>query len=186
MIDSNTEMYFSEIQRFRQPLLWIFFGVVSLLVLFGLSRLLARYLAAGKTVGKSPLFVMIFVSFMLLAVAALLFFARMETQVSNNGLFVRFFPFHFSFHRLPLEQLQEYQVITFSPIKDYGGWGIRVGNKGKAYIVSGNRGVLLIWPNKKICLGSQYPEQLAAAINRWLTKHHTLPPPITTEKKEGE
>ena len=48
---------------------------------------------------------------------------------------------------------------------DYGGWGIRRGRRGWAYNVSGNRGVLLQLENEKtLLIGSQRPDELAAAI----------------------
>jgi len=63
-------------------------------------------------------------------------------------------------------------VLTYSPISDYGGWGIRYGSIGKAYNVSGNRGVQLELLNgERILIGSQKPEELAAAIDLALKSH---------------
>jgi hypothetical protein len=62
-------------------------------------------------------------------------------------------------------------VQTYRPIRDYGGWGIRYGRGGKAYNVSGNRGVMLeLSDGQKLLIGSQRPEELANAINLALGK----------------
>jgi TATA-box binding protein (TBP) (component of TFIID and TFIIIB) len=49
---------------------------------------------------------------------------------------------------------------------EYGGWGIKYGRKGKAYNVSGNRGVQLVFKDgKQLLIGSQRAEELAEAIS---------------------
>jgi hypothetical protein len=46
-----------------------------------------------------------------------------------------------------------------------GGWGLRFGAKGKAYNVSGNRGVLLTFEgDKTLLIGSLRADELAQAI----------------------
>jgi hypothetical protein len=54
---------------------------------------------------------------------------------------------------------------TYRPVWEYGGWGVRFGLRGRAYSVSGNRGVQLELVNRKrILIGSRRPEELALAI----------------------
>jgi hypothetical protein len=61
--------------------------------------------------------------------------------------------------------LKSHEAITYSPLRDYGGWGIRRGAKGKAYNVSGNHGVRLeLSDGKRILIGSQRPEELSEAV----------------------
>ena len=65
-----------------------------------------------------------------------------------------------------LSTLKKYEVQTYRPIRDYGGWGIRYGRGGKAYNVSGNRGVMLeLSDGQKLLIGSQKPDDLANAIS---------------------
>tara|TARA_B100001750_G_scaffold203907_1_gene179983 strand:+ start:4611 stop:4832 length:222 start_codon:yes stop_codon:yes gene_type:complete len=67
---------------------------------------------------------------------------------------------------LPFETIKKAAPVTYRPIRDYGGWGIRYGSKGKAYNVSGNQGVLLEFTKSKpILIGSQKPQDLSTAIN---------------------
>ena len=96
---------------------------------------------------------------------------NLTTEVRSDGIYYRFFPFHLSFHEIRLEDLVEYEVRTYSALKDYGGWGIRYGRRGKAYNVSGNRGVQLKFSNGgRLLFGSQKPEEFVKAINLTLSK----------------
>jgi hypothetical protein len=91
---------------------------------------------------------------------------NLTTEVRSDGLYIRFFPFHLSFRRIPLDDLKAYEARTYSALREYGGWGIRWGWRGKAYNVRGNRGVQLELSNgERILIGSQRAEQLAEALD---------------------
>ena len=57
--------------------------------------------------------------------------------------------------------IEKMEVITYRPIIDYGGWGVRFGRKGMAYNVSGNIGLLISRKNgKTILIGTQKPDEM--------------------------
>ncbi len=101
-----------------------------------------------------------------IVIAALFILLKLQTEVRPDGLYVRYFPFHIHFKRFAAEDLSEYYARRYKPIREYGGWGIRCSlRNGKAYNVSGNRGVQLVFNNgKKLLIGSQKPDELEAAI----------------------
>jgi hypothetical protein len=85
-------------------------------------------------------------------------------------VYVRFIPLHRRFHWFRWEDILSAEAITYLPLRDYGGWGIRFGPKGKAYNVCGNRGVQLTFTNgSRLMIGSQRAEELAAAITGRVT-----------------
>ena len=95
----------------------------------------------------------------------LFYILNLTTEVRGDGIYYRFFPFHLSFRRIAFAELAKCEVRDYSPLKDYGGWGIRHGSKGKAYNVSGNRGVQLeMKSGDNLLFGSQRPEEFAEAI----------------------
>jgi hypothetical protein len=97
---------------------------------------------------------------------ALFFFCRLVTEVRDDGIYICFFPFHWTFRRIAFTEVKQYEVRTFHPIREYGGSGIRYGPKGKAYTVSGDRGVQIELLNgKRLLLGSQRAEELQRAIH---------------------
>ncbi len=95
----------------------------------------------------------------------LFFSVKFVTEVRNDGIYICYFPFHRSFHTISFKEIRRYEVRTYRPIMEYGGWGIRYGTKGKAYNVSGNRGLQLELSNgKQLLIGSQRVEELLQAI----------------------
>lgn len=69
--------------------------------------------------------------------------------------------------RIPLSQVRSAKAITYDPVRDYGGYGIRSGRLGAAYIASGNRAVQLeLASGRKILVGSQRADELAAKLSQ--------------------
>ncbi len=67
--------------------------------------------------------------------------------------------------RIPLAEITGAEAVTYSPLADYGGWGIRWGRNGAAVNARGSRGVLLtLRGGKRLLIGSQRPDALAAAL----------------------
>ena len=165
MKDGAGFSFYREVQRFRQPWLWLLVaGIFGVTVWSFVEQIVLR-----RPFGQNPapdLVVMIIAIAFGLAFPLLFLAANLTVEVRSDGLYYRFFPFHWSFRRIASENLVSYQVRTYRPIRDYGGWGIRYGQNGKAYNVSGNRGVMLELANgQKLLIGSQKPEDLANAIS---------------------
>lgn len=100
--------------------------------------------------------------------------ARLVVEVRGDGLYYRYYPFHFRWHHLAAEDIREVELRTYRPLLEYGGWGIRWGLKGKAYNVSGNRGVRLRLRNgKRLLFGSRRAEELPAALRGILPDSHS-------------
>lgn len=68
--------------------------------------------------------------------------------------------------RVPLAEIESATPVTYHPIRDFLGWGLRWSpGKGWAMTVSGNRGVQLeLRGGRRLLIGSNDPEPLAAAI----------------------
>jgi hypothetical protein len=66
---------------------------------------------------------------------------------------------------IPFSEIRKAEAVTYRPIRDYGGWGIRSGPEGWAYNVRGNRGVRIEYQDgNKFLIGSQKAEELEQAI----------------------
>ena len=153
---SRDRVLFREEQNFRQTLLVVLIGlIIATEGGFGIYFILYKSLIEG------------ILSFSLaLIICLLLFSIKLVTEVRDDGVFVRFYPFPGS--KIPLEDLISYKATTYSPIKEYGGWGYRLSilKRSKAYNVSGNEGVRLDYSNgKHIMLGSQNAKKLEKAIS---------------------
>jgi hypothetical protein len=162
----SKDILFHEVQRFRQVWVWIL-----VFFLMGLSWYSFIQQIVSKTpFGTRPAPDLVVIGMWILfgwVFPIVAFITGLITEVRGDGIYIRFIPFHFKFRTMPFEAIQTYEVRTYRPLREYGGWGIRYGAGGKAYNVSGNRGVqLVLLSGRKILLGSQKPEELVLAIDR--------------------
>ena len=102
-------------------------------------------------------------------VVAFFYFTKMTTEVVDGATRIRFFP---AARSIRLADVESYEVRTYSPIREYGGWGIKGWSReNMAYNVRGNRGVeLTLRDGRRVLLGSQRPDELAGAIEALLPK----------------
>ena len=97
----------------------------------------------------------------------LFYLFELRLKVSAEGLHFQFFPFHLKSHIIKFEDIDKFKAMQYSPLKEYGGWGIKYGFKGKAYNVSGNKGVKIFLKNEtNIMFGSQKHSELAKALKQ--------------------
>lgn len=89
-----------------------------------------------------------------------------RTAVTDRELTVSFGALFPLYHRrLALADIASIEAVTYSPLGEYGGWGIKWGLGGMALNARGSRGVrLTLRDGKRILIGSQWPEALAAAL----------------------
>ncbi len=157
----KADILFSEHQRFKQWWFLMFPIGINILLLIGVFY----QIIGGKQFGDKPMSneeLVITTGISILFTILLLNF-RLDTQIKNDGIYVRFFPFHLRYKFYPWEELTKCYVRQYSPIAEYGGWGLRYGffGKGKAYNVSGNKGLQLEFKNnKKLLIGTNKQEEL--------------------------
>lgn len=161
---NDRPILYREEQRFTQPWIWAVLAVPGALLLWGLFRQAVLNRPFGNNPAPTWLLgaVVAFFGLLLVLFAVL----RLTVEVRESVLSVRFFPLLRK--EIPLAEIAECEARAYRPIREYGGWGIKYGFKrGWAYNVRGNRGVQLRLRNgKKILVGSQRAEELAAAIRR--------------------
>src|SRR5690606_7151954 len=95
---------------------------------------------------------------------------HLRTEVRADRICIRFFPIHLRYRCWSWEEIASIDVREYSPLREYGGWGIRLGAKGWAYNVSGRIGVQLILKSgKRILIGTQEPDAFLAAVQAAVT-----------------
>lgn len=106
--------------------------------------------------------------FMMLVISMLFFFLRLETKISEEGILVRFYPIQLKFRQYKWEDIDQIYLREYSPITEYGGWGIRysfTGN-GKALNVSGRNGLQLVFKDgRKLLIGTNKSEDLMQVLS---------------------
>lgn len=161
------EVLFSEKQRFRQFWLWI---ILLCLNIFFIDRTVRELLMAeqfgGIPMSDSGLIIATIIS---LLVTLLIAITRLDTVIKSDGIYIRFFPFHFKFQKYPWDTIAQVFVRKYEPISEYGGWGYRLGlfGKGRAFNIYGNQGIQLVFRNgSKLLIGTNRPTEVKEALNQ--------------------
>ncbi|GGH87426.1 hypothetical protein JOD43_003625 [Pullulanibacillus pueri] len=97
---------------------------------------------------------------------------KMVTQVKAEGLYVRISPFHLRSKVFRFEEIDELEVLEYSPIKRFGGWGIRFNLKGEtAYTMRGRKAVKLKTRYGTYFIGSRSPETLSQELHQRMLEY---------------
>ena len=164
---NRSSIYFTEHQKFNQPWLWILIGGVTIFMVY----IIFKQLVEGIPVGNNPAPDVVLVITLLLMGGILALFAslKLTTEIGQEGVAYRYSPIHRNIHVIPWSDIAAAEVVTYKPIGDYLGWGIRWGRpgKGRAYTVRGNKGLQLELINgKRILIGTQQAEELREALEK--------------------
>jgi hypothetical protein len=164
---------FHEIQQFHQVWIWVIIAFIAALSWY----FFIVQIVFGKPLGSNPapdwVILVIWVAFGILF--PLWFMTiRLEIVVTDTGLVFRFFPLHLKWRTVPFSEIIAAAAVTYRPLREYGGWGIRFGWRGgMAYNVQEDQGVRITLNNgKKILLGSQHAEELESALKSGMTRVH--------------
>ena len=121
------------------------------------------------TKGKDSPPLLIFLFLFLLLIFAL--FATMQTKVRKDEIEITFGFLPLIKRSYGLHMIQSYVARTYSPVSEYGSWGIKGTKKNRALNMRGEYGVQMEMLDKhkqpwKLLIGSQKPEELVQAIAR--------------------
>jgi hypothetical protein len=162
-----SRLYFKEEQRFTQIWIWMLLIALSGLWVWQL----VQQVFMGIPFGNKPTSNLAVILTGIFPVLTIILFRllTLETIINDEGVAYRFKPFQRKPKLIKSTDIARYEVKTYSPLKDYGGWGIRYGSskKGRAYNVRGNQGVLFEFNNgKRFLLGTQNPSEIRSALDR--------------------
>ncbi|MCB0704028.1 MAG: hypothetical protein KDC34_01905 [Saprospiraceae bacterium] len=154
---------FRETQKFNQIWIWVLLLSLSGAILWGI----VRQVFLDKPIGPHPIPDIFLILLLLLPLALMLLFRSISltTTVEKDLVLIEFHPFA---TRIILEdEIAKHYIRTYQPIREFGGWGLRIGIRRRAYTLSGKEGVQLELHNgHKILIGTKDPEALDKAITR--------------------
>jgi hypothetical protein len=153
------EVVFQEEQPFDQIWLWAVMGIELFVVLLPLILTGQPFIAIALVMA---LMVMTF---------ALLGSLKLQTRIDSEGVHYRMRVFHWKEQTIPWQEIDQIYLREYSPIKEYGGWGMRYGRGGKAFNVKGNHGIQITKKDgKRLLLGTQMPDE----VSSYLSQHPLL------------
>lgn len=163
LADLSGPVIYREVQRFRQWFLYLPVLIVTVAVWWQF----VEQVVLGRSTAEEPVpnwLAWVLAIVFGLGMPAFLLTLRMVTEVRPGLLRVRLFPV--SRVEIPTTHILEAAVRHYSPLKEYGGWGVRVSRThGRAYNAYGSLGVQLVVEGRgPVLIGSQHPEELLAAL----------------------
>lgn len=158
---------FKERQRFNQWWLWLLLLALDGFFLYAVYTQRIKGIPFGaKPMSDNGLLVP---TSIVLLVTLLFLLSRLDTEIREDGVYVRFFPLHWAFKRYTWKDISKMFVRRYHPLGEYGGWGVRggFGNTGKAYNTSGNKGLQLeLNDHSRLLIGTQKMEELSQLLKR--------------------
>ena len=143
---------FEETQRLPR---FLFFAMCFGTIVFGIVILVLRISGAIDTQAVRLLWlVWVLVALSDWAMASI----QMVTEIHPDGILVYCKPFRFLRRKFQWGAIDRMYARTYSPLADYGGWGIRRGKSGLAYNMRGRQGVQLeLKDGPNVLIGTQMP-----------------------------
>ncbi len=162
--EKGSSPIYREVQQFRQGWIWVSVSALAWLVWYAtVKQLLLHRPFGNRLMPDIPMVIFWFIFG--IGLPALFYFSQLVTEVRDDGIYIRFSPFHRTFRRTAFTEVKQFEMRTYRSFREYGGHGIRYGSKGKAYNVSGDRGVQIELLNgNRVLIGSQRAEELVQAI----------------------
>lgn len=156
---------YEERQRFNIPWLKYLILLPALFVWYIFYEQIILNKPWGKNPAPDAVVVMLVV---LIGILTPLLFYKTELilQVRTDGFYYRFFPFHRRFHYLLWTDIARYERITFSAVKDFGGYGIRYAKGEKIFVFQGKEGIRFYLRNgKRVVFSAARVDSLSGAIS---------------------
>ena len=159
---------FEEKQRFTQWWIWlIHLASIS-------SVVYAFYTYSDNTAEKDTTGLIILVV-TVIAVSIFIHTIQLSTTINDSGIEYQLFPFQWNKKHLGWKALKSITTRKYNPILEYGGWGYRIGRKGKALNIKGNQGIQLeLTTGKSLLIGTQKPEEAQQTITYYLQKNERI------------
>ncbi|MCC6143047.1 MAG: hypothetical protein IT368_04485 [Candidatus Hydrogenedentes bacterium] len=187
----NPDVYFHEEQSFRRGIAWAILLFTSLafvgILLVGIAEVFDPAAPWLPQIMANQVSVVLGIILILGYIVLIFVFMRLRLQVEVNsaGLFLRFVPFHRKLRQIDLRGIDTVSAVTYRPVRDYGGYGIRFTRNGKAFNVRGTAGVRLDYENGyHILIGSQQADAFCAALRHLIEVNP--PGPMEDEEEWDE
>ncbi|NPV83071.1 MAG: hypothetical protein HPY46_05770 [Candidatus Aminicenantes bacterium] len=162
---SDSPVIYEEKQKLNLGLLWLPILAPMLMMWYAFYQQIIR----GKPVGTRPapdaIVVVLFVIFGLLF-PYLMLKTVLVLQVRPDGFYFRYYPFQLRYRKVSWLEIKEVKVLNFSPVRDFGGYGIKYARGAKIYVAKGNKGIKITpLSGRQLIFSSDNPEMLLSYMS---------------------
>lgn len=143
---------FTETQRLFDS---TFNKIIVLLVTVLLGKIIYNNITEGFKIISLVSITILFISICLF----ILF--KVKTEISEEGIQIKIIPFNVYNKKINWSDIKKVNVIEYSAMKEYGGWGYRRSKNGIAINPSGNKGIKIFFKNgTNLLIGTRQPDEV--------------------------
>ncbi|MFS0749948.1 DUF6141 family protein [Oceanobacillus sp. 1P07AA] len=162
----NDKVVYREVQRQRQFWVWAIVLLCTAIMWYGFIQQIIFGVPFGNNPASDGTMIVIWVIFGVIFPVVMLGFSKLTTEVRHDGIYIRLSPFHIRYKQFLFKDIYDYKSITYSPIKQFGGIGIRINMKGEtAYNMYGKKGIELKFKYETVVIGTQKPDEFKEALD---------------------
>lgn len=166
---------FKEEQKFTQ-LFAVIIHTLNLGILALMTYAVIQQIILGKPFGDKPApdVVLILLFILVLAITLFLFSIKLKTRIDETGIHYQFFLYHRSFKTIPWKDVNRVYVRKYSPITEYGGWGLKGSfftGSNRAVNISGNIGIQIEFKDgTRTLVGTQKETEAKQVLETYKSK----------------
>jgi Na+/melibiose symporter-like transporter len=151
-------MLFYEEKQFLRSNAMIWFAIASLLITF-------LALVLNFSAKESDWIGMLILSIVIVSIVPLLLLASVHLRIEKEGIYIRYFPFHFKPLFFNWSEIDHFELRKYDPLSEYGGWGLKGSKNNRAYNVSGDMGLqITLKSGRKLLVGTANPKKMEVAL----------------------
>jgi hypothetical protein len=151
-------MLFYEEKQFLRSNAIIWFAIASLLITF-------LALVLNFSANESDWIGMLILSIVIVSIVPLLLLASVHLRIEKEGIYIRYFPFHFKPLFFNWSEIDHFELRKYNPLSEYGGWGLKGSKNNRAYNVSGDMGLqITLKSGRKLLVGTANPKKMEVAL----------------------
>jgi hypothetical protein len=169
------KVLFAEEQRFTQKWLWLLIIGATLIAVIPTIYGIYSQEILGKAWGNNPtetgtLYLILILELVLMGgVMLLIYKMRLKVEIKSDGFWFSLTPLARKWRCIKKEEIAGFEVRTYRPVAEYGGWGIKGSSRNKAYNISGNVGLQLVLKNgRKVLFGTQESQAIEYAMRKMM------------------
>ena len=92
---------------------------------------------------------------------------NLYTKIDSSGIYYKMFPFVNNLKFIDWKDIKKIEVVSYDPISEYGGWGVRGFKSNRAYNTHGNMGIRILFnDDNKLLLGTNLADAAKTAIEK--------------------
>jgi hypothetical protein len=158
------KLLFKEEQFFTQRWIWVLLGCTFLIPMILLVIELIESSDADELIYPLVIFAGIYV-----VIIWLFLKMKLLVEITQNEIRFRFPPLSYKWKSINRIEIERFEVRTYKPVWEYGGWGIKGSTRNRAYNVKGNIGLqLYLKDSKKVLFGTQQKQAIQFAMERMM------------------